>query len=75
MSPATGAGRNAPGLTGRLAEVVQALSKRERAAFLAHLEGGTSADWLARQMKNAGHPIGATTLKAYRQAAREQEGR
>lgn len=67
--------KSGPILEGRLKEVVYELPLAERTAFLDHLHGGTSAEWLARTLKNAGHPIGATTLKSYRAAARDMEGR
>lgn len=35
-------------------------------ALLAHLEGGTSANYLADWLTRAGHPVSATTVKAYR---------
>lgn len=63
-----------PEIKGRLLEMVTELTHEEAFAFWEHMNGGTSADWLARTLTRAGHPIGATTLKAYRQAAREMEG-
>lgn len=60
---------------GRLAEVLGELNSKRREAFVGHLLGGTSADWLARTMKQGGVPIGATTIKRYRAAVRDMEGR
>lgn len=39
-----------------------------RAAFRKHLEGGTSADYLADWLKRFGHPVSATTIRTYRRA-------
>lgn len=42
-----------------------------RAAFMEHLHGGTSAEWLSRWLKRAGTPVGATTIKDYRRTLNE----
>lgn len=39
-----------------------------RAAFIEHLTGGTSADYLADWLRRAGTPVGATTIKHYRRS-------
>jgi hypothetical protein len=40
--------------------------------FIAHLQGGTSCDWLADRLAVAGTPVGATTLKRYRRSLVER---
>lgn len=39
-----------------------------RKAFIDHLTGGTSADYLAGWLARAGTPVGATTIKTYRRS-------
>ena len=39
-----------------------------RARFLEHLDGGTSADYLAGVLKRYGQPVSATTIRTYRRA-------
>ena len=49
----------------------EALSRHDgerRAAFLNHLNGGTSADFLSDWLKRAGTPVSATTIKSYRRS-------
>ena len=51
--------------------LVEALHKHDaerRAAFINHLLGGTSADYLSGWLKRAGTPVGATTIKSYRRS-------
>lgn len=57
----------------RVKECLSALSPRAREAFLEHLVGGTSAEWLAGWLKRAGHPVSATTLKVYRRTFNQNE--
>ena len=45
---------------------LQDLGPEASAAFMTHLRGGTSANWLSDWLTRAGHPVGATTLKDYR---------
>lgn len=45
-----------------------------RSAFLAHLEGGTSANYLSDWLKRFGHPTSATTIKTYRASLRKEGG-
>lgn len=62
---------------GRLAEIFEEISEPARDAIAAHLLGGTSANWLARTLRDHGHPIGATALKDYRATLKQrspQEG-
>lgn len=42
-----------------------------RGSLKDHLLNGTSADWLARSLTEAGYPIGATTIKTYRRSLRQ----
>ena len=50
----------------KLRQAVMSLEPARREAFIEHLLGGTSADYLADWMKRAGHPVGATTIKTFR---------
>ena len=52
----------------KLQSALSALSPQRRAAFLDHLVGGTSADYLSDWLKRAGQPVGATTIKQARRA-------
>lgn len=62
-----------PGTPGKaISSVWEALSASERAALLPHLLGGSPADWLARTLTEHGHQIGATTIKDYRRALRQE---
>lgn len=63
----------APEPTGKLKDIINDLSKSYGEAlepFLKHLSGGTSAEWLADTLTEAGYPIGATTIKSYRRKLR-----
>ena len=51
-----------------LAEALSRHDAERRQAFIAHLTGGTSADYLADWLKRAGTPVGATTIKKYRRS-------
>lgn len=57
--------------TGKLKEVLEALPQPYDKAARNHLDGGTSAEWLATTLTEAGFPIGATSIKSYRRKARE----
>lgn len=62
--------------TGRLAEVLAAVSPSARKALETHLLGGTSAEWLSTILTGEGYSIGASTIKAYRRAIKfHNEGR
>lgn len=49
-----------------LAEALRVQHPERQEAFIAHLEGGTSADYLADWLKRAGTPVSATTIKTWR---------
>lgn len=49
-----------------LQSALNAIGEPGATSFLAHLKGGTSANYLSNWLKRAGHPVSATTLKAYR---------
>lgn len=49
-----------------LDKAIAAIPEPHRTRFIEHLEGGTSADWLARWLKAFGHPVGATTIRKHR---------
>jgi hypothetical protein len=54
----------------RLRTAVDAMSESTRRAFLAHLIGATSAEYLADWLTRAGTPISASTLRTYRRTLR-----
>lgn len=59
--------------TGKLGDIIESLQASHGEAvdpLLGHLIGGTSADWLAETLTEAGLPIGPTTIKAYRRKLR-----
>lgn len=66
-------GRSMSALPGRpgpkLRAAWEAMSQERREAFLPHLLGGTSANWLSNWLTRAGTPVGATTIKDYRRTA------
>lgn len=49
-----------------LGEALGKLSRERREAFLPHLHGGTSAEFLSDWLGRAGVPVSATTIKRYR---------
>ena len=51
-----------------LNDALAGLGGVRREAFLSHLHGGTSADYLADWLKRAGVPVSATTIKVYRRS-------
>lgn len=56
--------------------LAMALAKHDperRQAFIAHLLGGTSADYLSDWLTRAGTPVAATTIKKYRSTLREDD--
>lgn len=61
-------GKPAPAMTALWAT----LSDEERQALLPHLLGGTSAERIARELSNAGHRIGVTSIKVYRRSLRQE---
>jgi len=62
--------------TGRLADILVALEPRGRVLLKMHLLSGTSADWLAVTLTSEGYPIGASTIRSYRQLVKmHNEGR
>lgn len=54
-------------------DLYEALSPEEQVAFKGHLLGGTSAEWLAGVLREAGHKISATTIKVYRRTLARTE--
>lgn len=46
-----------------LSEALEKHSTDRREAFMQHLLGGTSANYLADWLKRAGTPVGSTTIK------------
>lgn len=51
-----------------LREALESLPEQGRSAFLEHLRGGTSANYLSDWLKRWGKPVSATTLKTYRRS-------
>lgn len=59
--------------TGKLLDILEDLEAGYGEALeplLGHLAGGTSAEWLAETLTEAGAPIGPTTIKQYRRKLR-----
>lgn len=52
----------------KLQAVYDALAPSARGPFIKHVQGGTSAEWLARTLTAHGFPVGATTIKTYRRS-------
>lgn len=62
-----------PGAPGKaLSSVWSQLSPAAKAALRSHLLAGTSAEWLAITLTNAGYRIGASSIKAYRRSLRQE---
>lgn len=56
-----------PGYPGpALKAVWGALEAPQRVALLGHLLSDTSAEWLATTLTEEGHPVSASTIRAYR---------
>ncbi|MEU7905909.1 hypothetical protein [Actinoplanes sp. NPDC049118] len=56
-----------PGTPGpKLRDAWTAMNTDMRAAFLPHLVGGTSADYLADWLTRNGTPVSASTIRTYR---------
>ena len=55
-----------------LLSVWDAMTEHEQDAFLPHLMGGTSADWLAQVLRDRGYLISATTIRTYRRSRSER---
>lgn len=51
-----------------LREALDAIGEPGASAFLEHLKGRTSANYLSDWLKRAGHPVSSTVLKDYRRA-------
>lgn len=51
-----------------LAEALGKHDPERRTAFIMHLDGGTSAEYLSGWLARAGTPVGATTIKKYRRS-------
>lgn len=63
-----------PGRPGpRLKAAWDAMNDATRAAFLPHLLGTTSAEYLADWLHRAGTPVSASTIRTYRRALARQE--
>lgn len=53
-------------MTPTLTAALNAMDPEKQEAFLAHLKGGTSAEFLSDWLKRNGTPVSATTLKVNR---------
>jgi hypothetical protein len=61
-----------PGNPGpRLTDAVNAMTEVTRAAFLPHLLGETSAEYLADWLTRYGTPVSASTIRTYRRSLRQ----
>lgn len=61
-----------PGSPGqRLGDAVDAMTETTRAAFLPHLLGETSAEYLAGWLARHGTPVSASTIRTYRRSLRQ----
>lgn len=54
-----------------LADALAKMDDQTREAFLEHLDGGTSANWLSDWLTRFGAPVSPTTLKGARAQRRE----
>ena len=57
-----------------LGDALATLDERTRAAFLAHLDGYTSAQWLADTLTEHGIPTSPTSVKRLREQRRKEFG-
>ncbi|WP_394615861.1 hypothetical protein JNUCC0626_40015 [Lentzea sp. JNUCC 0626] len=63
-----------PGTPGRTLNALwDSLDDTQRAALRPHLLGGTSADWLAELLREAGRAVSASTIRTYRRALHQKE--
>lgn len=61
-----------PGIPGStLSAIWRALTATERHAFLPHLIGTTSAEWLSEILYDEGHAVSASTIRTYRRSLRQ----
>lgn len=51
---------------GKVDEILRKMPADIADRVLDHIEGGTSANWIAATLTAHGYPVGATTIKAYR---------
>ena len=58
-----------PGL--RLRDAFDAMTTEKQAAFLPHLLGDTSAEYLAGWLTRHGTPVSASTIRTYRRSLRQ----
>lgn len=54
-----------------LQALLSELTAPQRAALVAHLIGGTSADWISNTLRDFGHSVSATTIRTYRRSLKE----
>ena len=55
----------------RLRDAFDAMTTETRAAFLPHLLGETSAEYLAGWLARHGTPVSASTIRTYRRSLRQ----
>lgn len=55
----------------KMDEIFEELPFDVRRELLAHIDGGTSSEWLAETLTKAGYPVSATTVKRTRRQMRE----
>lgn len=61
-----------PGPT--LIDIFAAMTLAEQLAFVPHLLGETSADWLSATLRRFDYDVSATTIRTYRRALRQEGG-
>lgn len=59
---------------GKLREAWAQLPEDAQSALYSHIRGGTSADYLSSWLTRYGTPVGATTIKTYRQQIAQGTG-
>lgn len=59
----------------KIETILRQLPQEGRDALQEHIDGETSAEWLARTITDHGYPVSATTIKAYRASRKEQNER
>lgn len=56
-----------------LEEAIASIPEPYRTAFREHLDGDTSADYLAGWLERYGKKVGATTIRTYRRKKKESQ--
>ncbi|MEU7570359.1 hypothetical protein [Micromonospora sp. NPDC049240] len=59
---------------GKLQAAIDGMTDTIRRAFVRHLEGETSAEYLSDWLERYGTPVSASSIRAYRRAQSRREG-